>query len=73
MESLDPKFALYGGTNECAKTKMLFLPLSEVVSLTQKGKLNSTQVHKYTHRHVQKRDAGNPILNALSKATSVIR
>ena len=30
MESLNPKFTLYGGTNECAKTNMLLMPLSKV-------------------------------------------
>ena len=30
MESPNPKFALYGGTNECTRTNMLLLPLSEV-------------------------------------------
>ena len=30
MESIYPKFSLYGGTNECARTNTLLLPLSEV-------------------------------------------
>ena len=30
MESPNPMFALYGSTNECARTNMLLLPLSEV-------------------------------------------
>ena len=30
MESPNPKFALYCGTNECARTNTLLLPLSEV-------------------------------------------
>ena len=28
MESPNPKFSFYGGTNECAKTNTLLLPLS---------------------------------------------
>ena len=30
MESPNPKFALYGATNECARTNTFLLPLSEV-------------------------------------------
>ena len=30
MESPNPEFALYGSKNLCAKTNMLFIPLSEV-------------------------------------------
>ena len=30
MERPNPKFAIYGGTSECAWTNMLLLPLSEV-------------------------------------------
>ena len=30
MESLIPELALYGSKNECAKTNMLSLPLSQV-------------------------------------------
>ena len=30
MESPNPKFPLYGGTSECARTNMLLLLLSEI-------------------------------------------
>ena len=30
MESPNPKFSLYGGTNECARSNTLLIPLSEV-------------------------------------------
>ena len=32
MESLNPKFALYGSNNECAGTDIVFAPLSEVIT-----------------------------------------
>ena len=32
MESSNPKFALYGWENEYARTNMLILPLSEVIT-----------------------------------------
>ena len=30
MDSINPKFARYGGTNACARTNALLLPLSDV-------------------------------------------
>ena len=34
MESSNLKFALYGGTNKCARTNTLSLPLSKVITGT---------------------------------------
>ena len=48
MESIDTELALYGSTNECARTDTVLLPISEVCNGTVSISASILNIHNYS-------------------------